>query len=136
MRLSTTTCLFLTVSLLAFALSGCRTTRNFEKSEFERSVVFMRDSVFFFISDTVRIIERGDTVYFIEKKETTKEFHNFYRDTLRTSDTLIVEKTTERPSVGQEGMRDKRFPWFVAGVCVCLFIIFAAKIVIKFYTRK
>lgn len=136
MRLSTTTCLFLTVSLLAFALSGCRTTRNFENSEFERSVVFMRDSVFFFISDTVRIIERGDTVYFIEKKETTREYHNVYRDTLRTADTLIVEKTTEKPSVGQSGMRGKRFTWFVAGVCVCLFIIFAAKIVMKFYTKR
>lgn len=136
MRSSITTCLLLTISLLAFALSGCKTTSRFDRSEFERSVVFMRDSVFFFISDTVRIIERGDTVYFIEKKETTKEFHNFYRDTLRTADTLIVEKTTERPSVGQAGMKGKRFPWFVAGVCVCLFIIFAAKIVIKFYTRK
>lgn len=136
MRLSTTTCLFLTVSLLAFALSGCRTTRNFEKSEFERSVVFMRDSVFFFISDTVRIIERGDTVYFIEKKETTKEFHNCYRDTIRTADTLIIENTTERPSVGQAGMRGKRFPWFVTGVCVCLFFIFAVRIIKAIYLRK
>lgn len=136
MRLLRSTWLLLTISSLAVALSGCRTTRNFERSEFEKSVVFERDSVFFFISDTVRIIERGDTVYFIEKKETTKEYYNVYRDTLRTADTLIVEKTTEKPSVCQAGMRGKRFPWFVAGVCVCLFLIFAAKIVIKFYTRR
>lgn len=136
MRSSITICLLLTISLLVFAFSGCRTTSKIDRSEFERSVVFMRDSVFFFTSDTVRIFERGDTVYFIEKKENTKEYHNFYRDTLRTADTLIVEKTTERPSVGQAGMRCRRFPWFAAGVCVCLFLIFAAKIVIKFYTRK
>lgn len=136
MRLSTTTCLLLTISLLAFALSGCRTASRIDRSEFEKSVVFVRDSVFFFISDTVKIIERGDTVYFIEKKETTKEYHNIYRDTLRTADTLIVERVTERPSAGHAGMKGKRFPWFVAGVCVCLFLIFAVRIIMAIYTRR
>lgn len=136
MRSSTTTFLLLTISLLAFALSGCKTTSRIDRSEFEKSVVFKRDSVFFFISDTVRIIERGDTVFFIEKKETTKEYHNVYRDTLRTSDTLIVEKTTEKPSVGNAGMSGKKFTWFVAGVCVCLFLIFAVRILIAIYTRR
>lgn len=133
MRLWLTTALYLTILLVCF--SGCRTAKSIESVATERAVVFKHDSVWVYNTDTVRVYVMGDTVRIFEKQTFFKEYYTIYRDTLRQSDTLRLEKVVQMAS--DETPRPvKWWRWFLFGACVSLFVIFAVRITIAIYLRK
>ena len=97
--------------------------------------VYHRDSVLVDCTDTFFVEKSGDTVRIFEKI-TEKEYHyTVYRDTLRSRDTLVVEKTVTADAV--EGQKPcKRWKFLVFGFFTAILLIFAAKILIKIYLKK
>ena len=75
---------------LALTVSGCR-VQEVVRTEFE--VLHVRDSVFHWHFDTVRIVQKGDTILIRENvREVFGGFH-VLRDTVRSCDTVkIVER--------------------------------------------
>lgn len=121
--------------LLLFAVSGCRSAKETTQVRTEYVNVYQRDSVWVDCTDTFFVEKSGDTVRILEKI-TEKEYHyTVYRDTLRSRDTLVVEKTvTAAAAEGQKPCR--RWKFFVFGFLSAVLIIFAARILIKIYFKK
>lgn len=130
-RLSTTTRAWpLLLCLLAVSLCGCRTQEKAVRTEYH--YIHQHDSVRVEKWDTVRVEVRGDTVRVFEKLHEVEYFSTVYRDTLRQSDTLVVERTTiERPPCKKNGWK-----WLICGVVFGILIIFAARISIKLLIKK
>lgn len=125
----------LTPFLLLLLVSGCRSFKETTQVRTEYVNVYQRDSVRVDCTDTFFVEKSGDTVRILEKI-TEKEYHyTVYRDTLRSRDTLVVEKTVTASAV--EGKKPcKRWKFFVFGFFTAVLIIFAARILIKIYLKK
>ena len=74
--------------------------------------------------DTVRIEVKGDTVRIFEKLHEREYFSTIYRDTLRMSDTLRIERTTVAATGNEKPI--KRWRWFLFGAVLSFIVIFAA----------
>lgn len=109
------------------------------RTEYRTEVV--RDSVWIDRTDTVRIVERGDTVK-VEQVRYVREYkYLMMHDTVMKRDTLTVEKvTTSVAAVPADAkvykMKANRWKWFGAGFGVCFILIFAARILIRIYLKK
>lgn len=128
--------LFIITSVLLLAFfSGCRTAQSVQQVRTEYKTITQHDSVWVKETDTVRVFVMGDTVRIYEKQTFFKEFYTIYRDTLRTSDTLRVEKVVQM--AGSETPRPvKWWRWFLFGALSAIFIIFAVRIIIKIYLKR
>ena len=129
----------LITSLIAFLplllVSGCRSVKDTTQLRTEYVNVYQRDSVLVDCTDTFFVEKSGDTVRILEKI-TEKEYHyTIYRDTLRSRDTLVVEKTV---TAATSDTPKKRNGWkfFAGGFLSAVLIIFAARIFIKIYLKK
>lgn len=125
----------LTAFLPLLLVSGCRSVKETTQTRTEYVNVYQRDSVWVDCTDTFFVEKSGDTVRILEKI-TEKEYHyTIYRDTLRSRDTLIVEKTVTAAAAETP---KKRNGWklFVFGFFTAILIIFAARILIKIYLKK
>jgi hypothetical protein len=119
-------------TLLLLAVSGCTSVRE-AHSRVEYVSVYERDSVWVDCTDTLYVFERGDTVR-IREKVTEREYHyTIFRDTLRSCDTL---RYVEKVAVQSKCPKVRRWPWFLAGLCIGILIIFTAKILIKIYLKR
>lgn len=112
-------------------LSGCRTVKEASvRTEYVK--VYQRDSVFVDCTDTLFVEVNGDTVR-IREKITEREYHyTVFRDTLMRCDTL---KYVEKVAVQSECPKPRRWAFFLAGFCIGILIIFAARILIKIYLK-
>lgn len=117
------------------AVSGCRTAQSVKKVSTAYQVVMQHDSVWVKEADTVRVFVMGDTVRIYEKQTFFKEYYTIYRDTLRTSDTLRVEKVVQMASA-ETPKPVKWWRWFLFGALSAIFLIFAARILIKIYLKR
>ena len=125
----------LTPFLLLLLVSGCRSVKETTQTRTEYVNVYQRDSVWVDCTDTFFVEKSGDTVRILEKI-TEKEYHyTIYRDTLRSRDTLVVEKTV---TAATSDTPKKRNGWkfFAGGFLSAVLIIFAARIFIKIYLKK
>lgn len=120
--------------LLCLLVSGCRTTEKAVDVRTEYVYQFQRDSIYIDCTDTVYWMQKGDTVTIREKQVVREYYYTIYRDTLRTSDTLIREKVVQAAVSAEKPI--KRWRWFFSGACVAFIVIFAAKIIIKIYLKK
>lgn len=121
--------------LLLLAVSGCRSVKETTQVRTEYVNVYQRDSVWVDCTDTLFVEKSGDTVRILEKI-TEKEYHyTVYRDTLRSRDTLVVEKTVTAAS-SEVQKQCKRWNFFVFGFFAAVLIIFAARILIRIYLKK
>ena len=97
--------------------------------------VYQRDSVWVDCTDTFFVEKSGDTVRIMEKI-TEKEYHyTVYRDTLRSRDTLVVEKTVTAAAADTPRKRNG-WKFFAFGFFTAVLIIFAARILIRIYLKK
>lgn len=118
--------------LLAVSVSSCRVAERTAQVRTEYVYKYQRDSVYIDCTDTVFVVQRGDTVTILEKRTEREYYYTIYRDTLRTSDTLIVEKVrVEREKAKKNGGK-----MFLFGLLSALFVIFAAKLVVRFIKKK
>ena len=113
-------------------LAGCRTLKS-EAVRTEYRHVARRDSVFVDCTDTLYVEVRGDTVRIREKVAEREYRFTILTDTLRVADTVTV---VERVMANGDCPKQKRWPWLIAGLCIAIFFIFAARIIIKIYFRK
>lgn len=123
------------IPLLLLAVSGCRSVKETTRVRTEYVNVYQRDSVRVDCTDTFFVEKSGDTVRILEKI-TEKEYHyTVYRDTLRSRDTLVVEKTV---TAAASDTPKKRNGWkfFAFGFFTAVLIIFAARLLIRFYLKK
>ena len=121
--------------LLLLLVSGCRSFKETTRVHTEYVNVYQRDSVWVDCTDTFFVEKSGDTVRILEKI-TEKEYHyTVYRDTLRSRDTLVVEKTV---TAADADTQKKRNGWkfFVFGFLSAVLIIFAVRIIIRIYLKK
>lgn len=126
--LSTTTSAWpLLLCLLAVSLCGCRTQEKAVRTVY--SCIHTHDSVRVEKWDTVRVEIKGDTMRIFEKLHEREYFSTVYRDTLRMSDTLRIERTTVAASGNEKPV--KRWRWFLFGAVLSFIVIFAARILIK-----
>ena len=132
-RLSITTRAWpLLLLALAVSLCGCRTQEKAVRTEYR--YIHTHDSVRVEKWDTVRIEVKGDTVRIFEKLHEREYFSTIYRDTLRMSDTLMIERTTVAATGNEKPI--KRWRWFLFGAVLSFIVIFAARILIKVYLKK
>lgn len=117
---------------LAVSLCCCRVAEKTAQVRTEYVYQYQRDSVYIDCTDTVFVLQRGDTVRILEKRTEREYYYTIYRDTLRTSDTLVVE----RVKVEHEKAKKNGGKMFLFGLLSALFLIFAAKILIKYITKK
>lgn len=96
--------------------------------------VYERDSVYVDCTDTLYVVERGDTVRITETKTVREYRYKIIRDTAIVKDTVAVEVRTG--AAADSPKKCHRWKFFVAGVFTAILIIFAAKILIWIYTRK
>lgn len=73
----------------------------------------------------------GDTVKIYEKLTEKQYYYNYFRDTLRRCDTVRIEK--KNTIVKENKQREKGFIWFIIGFFSSIFVIFALKILKKWY---
>lgn len=131
--LSTTTRAWpLLLCLLAVSLSACKTQEKAVRTEYR--YIHTHDSVRVEKWDTVRVEIKGDTVRIFEKLHEREYFSTIYRDTLRMSDTLRIERTTVAATGNEKPI--KRWRWFLFGAVLSFIVIFAARILIKIYLKK
>ena len=124
----------LIISLIPFLLvSGCRTEKE-ARLHTEYVKVYERDSVYVDCTDTLYVVERGDTVRITETKTVKEWRYKVLRDTARITDTVTVEIRTAAAADNQKPC--KRWKFFVAGAACAILIIFAAKIIIRIYLKK
>lgn len=101
----------------------------------EYRTVYQRDSIWVDCTDTLYVVEKGDTVRITETKTVREYRYKVLRDTVAVTDTVTVYR--ERTGAAADGTKKiKRWPWFVAGFACGIFIIFAARILIRIYLRK
>ena len=127
----------LIISLIPLLLlvSGCRSVKENTQVRTEYVNVYQRDSVWVDCTDTFFVEKSGDTVRIMEKI-TEKEYHyTVYRDTLRSRDTLVVEKTV-MAAAAETPKKRNGWKFFVVGFLTAILIIFAARILIKIYLKK
>lgn len=121
--------------LLLLLVSGCRSVKETAQVRTEYVNVYQRDSVLVDCTDTFFVEKSGDTVRILEKI-TEKEYHyTVYRDTLRSRDTLVVEKTVTA-AAADNPKPCKRWKFFVFGFLSAILLIFAARILIRIYLKK
>lgn len=124
------------ISLIPLLLvSGCRSINETTQVRTEYVNVYQRDSVWVDCTDTFFVEKNGDTVRILEKI-TEREYHyTVYRDTLRSRDTLVVEKTV---TAAASDTPKKRNGWkfFAVGFFTAILLIFAARILIRIYLKK
>lgn len=118
--------------LLAVSFSSCKTQEKAVRTEYR--YIHTHDSVRVEKWDTVRVETKGDTVRIFEKLHEREYFSTIYRDTLRMSDTLRIERTTVAATGNEKPM--KRWRWFLFGAVLSFIVIFAARILIKVYLKK
>lgn len=94
-----------------------------------------RDSIFIDCTDTVFVIQKGDTVKVVEKVTEREYRYKMLHDTLRVADTVTVEKVTTLSGTS-EGKPVKRWRWFLFGFFSGIIIIFAVRILIKVFLKK
>lgn len=117
---------------LAVSFAACKTQEKAVRTEYR--YIHTHDSVRVEKWDTVRIEVKGDTVRIFEKLHEREYFSTIYRDTLRMSDTLRIEKTTVAATGNEKPI--KRWRWFLFGAILSFIVIFAARILIKIYFKK
>lgn len=122
----------LLLCLLAVSFSACRTQEKAVRTEYR--YIHTHDSVRVERWDTVRVEIKGDTVRIFEKLHEVEYYSTIYRDTLRMSDTLRIERTTVAAT--DNGKPIKRWRWFLFGAVLTFIVIFAARILIKIYLKK
>lgn len=118
---------------LLLLASSCRTEKAVRVStQYVR--VYERDSVYIDCTDTLYVVERGDTVRITETKTVREYRYKILRDTAIVTDTVRVEVRTgvaaERPKPC------RRLFFFIAGAATSILIIFAAKMIVCFLTKK
>lgn len=120
---------------LLLLVSGCRSVKETAHVRTEYVNVYQRDSVFVDCTDTFFVEKSGDTVRILEKI-TEKEYHyTVYRDTLRSRDTLVVEKTVTAAAADTPKKRNG-WKFFAGGFLSAILIIFAARILVRIYLKK
>lgn len=100
----------------------------------EYVAVYERDSVYVDCTDTLYVVERGDTVRVTETKTVREWRYKVLRDTERVTDTVRVEVRTGAAAASPKPCR--RWKFFLAGAVSAILIIFAARILIKIYLKK
>lgn len=122
--------------LLLLLVSGCRSVKDTTQVRTEYVNVYQRDSVWVDCTDTIFVEKTGDTVRILEKI-TEKEYHyTVYRDTLRSHDTLVMEKTVTVAASSDTPRKRNGWKFFAFGFFTAILIIFAARILIKIYLKK
>lgn len=121
------------VTLLLLAVSGCTSVRE-AHSRVEYVSVYERDSVYIDCTDTLYVVERGDTVRVTETKTVREWRYKVLRDTARVTDTVMVEVRTGAAADSTKPCH--RWKFFAGGVLCAILIIFAARILIKVYLKK
>lgn len=96
--------------------------------------VYERDSVYIDCTDTLYVVERGDTVRITETKTVREYRYKVLRDTAIVTDTVAVEVRTG--AAADSPKKCHRWKFFIAGAVTAILIIFAAKLLIWIYTRK
>lgn len=111
-------------------LAGCRTRQAETRTEYR--YITQRDSVMVERWDTVRIETKGDTVRVFEKLVEREYWSTVYRDTLRQSDTLRIERTTiEKTPCKKNGWK-----WMLAGLAIGITITIVIRVLIKIYLKR
>lgn len=96
--------------------------------------VYERDSVYIDCTDTLYVVERGDTVRITETKTVREYRYRIMRDTAIVKDTVAVEVRTGAAADSPKKCHGWKF--FIAGAVTAILIIFAAKITVWFLTKK
>lgn len=102
----------------------------------EYRTVYQRDSIWVDCTDTLYIVEKGDTVRITETKTVREYRYKVLLDTVAVTDTVTVYRERTGAAAENGTKKTKRWPWFVAGFACGIFIIFAARILIRIYLRK
>lgn len=118
--------------LAAVAANSCRTAKE-SQVRTEYQTIYQRDSIFVDCTDSVFILQKGDTIFVKEKQTIEKYFYTIYRDTLRQSDTIREVKTFI--AAAEPERKKNGWKWFLAGACLSVFIIFAVKLIVKIYLK-
>lgn len=120
--------------LCALTVSGCRSVKDVQRHT-EYRTVYERDSVFVDCTDTVFVVEKGDTVRITEVKTIREYKWQVLRDTATITDTVFKELKT-MAAADSVAKPVKRWRWFLFGFLFAVFIIFAVRIIIKIYLKK
>lgn len=116
----------LTALLLAIFASSCRQVQQVTKTEYRHIV--QHDSIWRDCTDTIFIEKSGDTVCIFEKKTEKEYYYTYFRDTLRLSDTLRIERTTVQSEQPKKSGKFKTVILsFIIGAVGAIFCIFAIK---------
>lgn len=116
----------LTAQLLAIFASSCRQVQQVTKTEYR--YIVQHDSIWRDCTDTILIEKSGDTVRILEKKTEKEYYYTYFRDTLRLSDTLRIERTTVKSDQPKKGGKFKTaILSFIIGAIGAFFCIFANK---------
>ena len=118
---------------LLLLVSGCRTEREAQvHTEYVR--VYERDSVYVDCTDTLYVVECGDTVRITETKTVREWRYKVLRDTAMVTDTVRVEVRTGAAADNPKPCH--RWKFFAGGFLSAILIIFAARILVKVYLKK
>lgn len=93
--------------------------------------MYERDSVYVDCTDTLYVVERGDTVRITETKTVREWRYKVQRDTARVTDTVRVEVRTGAAAASPKPCR--RWIFFVAGAVCAFLTIFATRILISIF---
>lgn len=96
--------------------------------------VYERDSIYVDCTDTLYVVERGDTVRVTETKTVREWRYKVLRDTARVTDTVRVEAKTGAAAASPKPCH--RWKFFAGGFLSAILIIFAAKILVKVFLKK
>lgn len=99
----------------------------------EYVAVYERDSVYVDCTDTLYVVERGDTVRVTEIKTVREWRYKVLRDTAMVTDTVRVEV---RMGAAASPKPCRRWKFFACGFLSAILIIFAARILIRIYLKK
>lgn len=114
---------------LALTVSGCRVQ---EVVLTEHEVLHVRDSVFHWHFDTVKIVQRGDTILIRETaREVYGRFH-LIRDTVRSCDTVKIVERVEAEEI-KPTIKERLFNGilWILGVFAALLAMFLGFKIIK-----
>ena len=128
-----TTRIWIWLPALLLLASSCRTEKDVRVStQYVR--VYERDSVYIDCTDTLYVVERGDTVRITETKTVREYRYKILRDTAIVTDTVAVMVRTGAAADRPKPCR--RLFFFIAGAATSILIIFAAKMIVWFLTKK
>ena len=123
-------------ALTAASVSACRTVERAAEVRTEYRTVYQRDSIWVDCTDTLYVVERGDTVRITETKTVREYRYKVLMDTVAVTDTVTVYKERMGAAAAVGTKKIKRWPWFVAGFACGVFIIFAARILVRIYLHR